>query len=103
MPQRHGTTKRRLQRRMPKLKKRGKSTCVVRRALGKRYVRNCRVNEGPWRIVITPRAEKELKAVVPANQVRVRAALDGLAAASQQVDRRKLQGRLGEWRLRVGD
>ncbi|MDP3063465.1 MAG: type II toxin-antitoxin system RelE/ParE family toxin [Chloroflexota bacterium] len=56
-----------------------------------------------WRIVVTPRAERDLKGAPPRVQVRVRGAIDALAPGLLQGDVRKLRGRADEWRLRVGD
>ena len=56
-----------------------------------------------WRIVVTPRAERELKGLPTRDQGRVRAGLDGLAEFPAQGDLSKLRGRENEWRLRVGD
>jgi mRNA-degrading endonuclease RelE of RelBE toxin-antitoxin system len=56
-----------------------------------------------WRILVAPRAEKDLLRLTARDQVRVRAALDRLAVSSELTDIKKLQGASGEWRLRVGD
>lgn len=56
-----------------------------------------------WSIIVTPRAERELLGLQSQDQQRVRAALDRMVAAPSQVDRRKLAGGSGDWRLRVGD
>jgi len=62
------------------------------------------VSDGsPWRVVITPRAEKELKRLPPSDQARVRVALDRLSAGPTRGDVRKLQGKSNEWRVRVGE
>jgi mRNA interferase RelE/StbE len=61
------------------------------------------VDDGPRRIRITERAERDLKQLPTRDQVRVRAALDGLTRRPPTGDIRKLQGIEGEWRLRVGD
>ena len=56
-----------------------------------------------WRVIITPRAERELKGLQSRDQARIREALDGLTDFPRQGDLRKLRGREEEWRLRVGD
>ena len=56
-----------------------------------------------WRIVISPRAERELKRLTPADRGRVRAALDALNTFPSRGDFRKLAGRENQWRLRVGN
>ena len=56
-----------------------------------------------WRVIITPRAERELKGLQSPDQARIREALDGLTDFPRQGDLRKLRGREEEWRLRVGD
>ena len=57
----------------------------------------------PWRIVVTPQAEKELKRLPVRDQARVRTAIDTLATAPRRADVRKPRGSTDEWRLRVGD
>lgn len=56
-----------------------------------------------WRIVVTPRAERDLKGLPTRDQARIRTGLDALAAFPTQGDLSKLRGRENEWRLRVGD
>ena len=56
-----------------------------------------------WRIVITPRALKDLRAVPSAELRRIRIALDGLQIRPPRGDIVKLAGPVDEWRLRVGD
>ncbi|MBM3747428.1 MAG: type II toxin-antitoxin system RelE/ParE family toxin [Acidobacteria bacterium] len=55
-----------------------------------------------WRVVVTGRAEGELKRLTPKDQGRIRSAIDTLATGPGG-DLRKLRGREAEWRLRVGD
>lgn len=57
----------------------------------------------PWRILVTPRAEKDLKRVPLRDQDRIRAAVDALVSNPRPGDVRKLRGARDEWRLRVGD
>lgn len=57
----------------------------------------------PWRILVTPRAEKDLKRVPLRDQDRIRAAVDALVTNPRVGDVRKLRGARDEWRLRVGD
>jgi mRNA interferase RelE/StbE len=56
-----------------------------------------------WRLVVTPRAEKDLKRLPTNEQARIRTAIDNLTAFPKQGDFKKLQGNIDEWRLRVGD
>ena len=56
-----------------------------------------------WRIVISPRAEREIKRLTPPDLGRVRAALDALNAFPSIGDLRKLAGRENQWRLRAGN
>ena len=57
----------------------------------------------PWRLQLTPRAEKDLKRLPSRDQARLREALDELVADPHHGDLKKLRGELDEWRLRVGD
>lgn len=57
----------------------------------------------PWRFVVTLQAEREMKGLDPPVQVRIRQAIDILAADPKRRDIRKLKGSSDEWRLRVGD
>ena len=59
-------------------------------------------NAHQWRVVVTPRAEKELKALPSRDQARIRKDIDVLAISPKRVDARKLRGKGDEWRLRVG-
>jgi mRNA interferase RelE/StbE len=62
------------------------------------------VSEGQaWSLVITPRAEKDLKRLTPHDQARIRSAIDSLTAGPGHGDLKRLQGSTDEWRLRVGD
>ena len=54
------------------------------------------------RIVVTNRAERDLRQLTARDQQRVRLAIDGLESRPPVGDIRKLQG-TEEWRLRVGD
>jgi mRNA interferase RelE/StbE len=55
-----------------------------------------------WRIVVTSRAERDLKDLSARDQGRIRASIDSLAEFPTRGDLSKLQGRDNEWRLRVG-
>ena len=55
-----------------------------------------------WRIVVTSRAERDLKDLSARDQGRIRASIDSLTEFPTQGDLSKLQGRDNEWRLRVG-
>ena len=57
----------------------------------------------PWRIAITPRAQRQLQRIAADQRLRLAAALDKLSRAPFEGDVRKLQGAANEWRLRVGD
>ena len=57
----------------------------------------------PWTLVLTAKAEKDLKGIPAADQARILAALDGLLKEPPEGDVRKLQGQEERWRLRVGD
>jgi mRNA-degrading endonuclease RelE of RelBE toxin-antitoxin system len=54
------------------------------------------------RIVVTGRAERDLRQLMARDQERVRLAIDGLRRRPPIGDIRKLQG-TEDWRLRVGD
>jgi mRNA-degrading endonuclease RelE of RelBE toxin-antitoxin system len=60
------------------------------------------VSDGARRLVITERAEQDLKRLPQRDQVRVRTALDRLTTRPPTGDIKKLQGANDEWRLRVG-
>ena len=55
-----------------------------------------------WRIVVTSRAERDLKGLSARDQGRIRAGIDSLTEFPTKGDLSKLQGRDNEWRLRVG-
>ena len=55
-----------------------------------------------WRIVVTSRAERDLKGLSARDQGRIRASIDSLTKFPTRGDLSKLQGRDNEWRLRVG-
>lgn len=61
------------------------------------------MSESAWRVIITPRAEKDLRRVHPGYQPRIRQALDALSIGPTQGDFRKLRGFDDEWRRRVGE
>ncbi|MBI2322121.1 MAG: type II toxin-antitoxin system RelE/ParE family toxin [Chloroflexi bacterium] len=63
------------------------------------------MSERAWRLAMTGPAEKQLKRLPPSDQIRVRLALDRLIAppGGSSGDVKKLQGRSGVWRLRVGN
>ncbi len=52
-----------------------------------------------WRIVVTPRAERDLKGVPALDQGRIRTGLDSLTAFPTQGDLSKLRGRENELRV----
>jgi len=56
----------------------------------------------PWRVLITPRAERDLERVPGAEHGRVVEAIDSLDSGLGHGDLRKLRGSDDEWRLRVG-
>ena len=55
-----------------------------------------------WRIVVTSRAERDLKGLSTRDQARIRSGIDSLTDFPTRGDLSKLQGRENEWRLRVG-
>jgi len=55
-----------------------------------------------WGYLVTPRAERDLRRLAPADRGRVFDALDDLTDSPDRGDVRKLQGHVAEWRLRVG-
>ena len=55
-----------------------------------------------WRIVVTPRAEKELRSLSPPDKQRIKRGIDALVSFPKRGDLRKLKGSEDEWRLRVG-
>jgi len=56
-----------------------------------------------WKIVVTPRAERDLRGLSARDLVRIKTGIDSLTAFPTQGDLSKLRGRENEWRLRVGD
>lgn len=56
----------------------------------------------PWQLIIAPRAEREMNAFSRRDREAIIQALDRLIADFGRADVRKLSGRGGEWRLRVG-
>ena len=67
-------------------------------------VTNWHVTDGTQRrVVLTQRAEHDLRRLPQREQARVRRALDGLTTRPPTGDVKKLQATAREWRLRVGD
>jgi mRNA interferase RelE/StbE len=56
----------------------------------------------PWRIRLSRRAERDLADLPSRDRDAIRRALDRLAVDLSAGDLKKLSGRVGEWRLRVG-
>ena len=56
----------------------------------------------PWEVVLSPRAVRDLADLARRDRDAVEAALRMLAVDPSKTDLRKLSGRQGEWRLRVG-
>jgi len=56
----------------------------------------------PWRLIVTKLAAKDLEGLPKRDRDAVITALDKLLSDPRSVDLRKLAGREGEWRLRVG-
>ncbi len=56
-----------------------------------------------WHYILTPRAQRDMRATTVDTRRRIFAALDRFAAGVIGSDVRKLQGVDDEWRLRVGD
>ena len=57
----------------------------------------------PWELVVTTRAEREMRRLPTQEQARIQQAMDALHNGPNHGDIRKLEDRPGEWRLRVGD
>ena len=55
-----------------------------------------------WRVIVGPRAARDLKKMPLDDRLRVRDAIDSLAAGLAGRDVQKLRGKENEWRLRVG-
>lgn len=55
-----------------------------------------------WRLEVTDRAERDLMALPIRDAEAVRRALDQPLLDPRTIDFRKLAGRQGQWRLRVG-
>lgn len=55
------------------------------------------------RLAVTRPAERDLERLPAEDRLRVLDALDGLVSGRAGLDLRKLSGRRGQWRLRVGD
>jgi mRNA interferase RelE/StbE len=56
----------------------------------------------PWRLEISPRAEKDLRDLPATDREAVSRALDKLVDNPSSQDLKKLGGRSHEWRMRVG-
>ena len=56
----------------------------------------------PWRVEVAPRAEKELARLPADAREAIRQSLRRLTTDLGVLDVKKLGGRTGEWRLRVG-
>jgi len=56
----------------------------------------------PWQLIVAPRAEKDLADLPLRDRQAMGRALDSLTRDPAAVDLRKLEGRPGHWRLRVG-
>jgi len=56
----------------------------------------------PWKLIIAPRAERDLAALRARDREAIRQVLRRLANAPDTTDLKKLGGRCGEWRVRVG-
>lgn len=56
----------------------------------------------PWRLIIAPRAERDMEALSRRDRTAVMQALDRLAGNLGWADIKKLVGRSSEWRMRVG-
>jgi mRNA interferase RelE/StbE len=94
----------RASKRIERLKNPGKNIAAARHVRGRMSGRNLVVADRPsWRVIVTARAEKDLKSLPVDGQARIRSALDRLAEDPLRGDIKKLQGVVDEWRLRVGD
>jgi mRNA interferase RelE/StbE len=56
-----------------------------------------------WKVIITHRAERDLKRLPQEAQKRIRTVLDSMVTNFNQLDIKKLKGKTNEWRVRVGD
>ena len=56
----------------------------------------------PWRLTLSPRARKELRALSDRDRRAISAAIDRLAVDFGAAEVTKLGGRDDQWRLRVG-
>jgi mRNA-degrading endonuclease RelE of RelBE toxin-antitoxin system len=59
-------------------------------------------DDPPWRVLVTARAEREMKQLSATDQARIQAALDAWAAGVWPRDTKKLEGKVNEWRVRIG-
>ncbi len=58
----------------------------------------------PWKVLLTPRASKQLRRLPAKVQSRILDALAGMESGGPFAgDVRKMEGKGAEWRLRVGD
>ena len=57
----------------------------------------------PWTVIITPRADKDMRHIAADHAQRVTEALKGMQANPYQGDVRRLEGKLPGWRRRVGE
>ena len=56
----------------------------------------------PWQARLSARAQRDLRKLGSSDQAAVHRALNALADDPGSVDLKKLSGRQGEWRVRVG-
>src|SRR4051812_35407277 len=88
----------------PPSPKGGNNTAGASTDVGTMSIRNLDVSDDLlWEIVISTRAERDLKHLPSREQLRLREAINDLRAGPDHGDVRKLEGRQAEWRLRVGD
>src|SRR5579859_41024 len=101
---RRRTTSPRCRKRTPAPPRRASSTAVARDALGETYFASCLVSEEQrWPVIVSPRAERDLRSIPRSEVVRLSTAIDRLRDGPFRGDVRKLAGHTNEWRLRVGD
>jgi mRNA interferase RelE/StbE len=60
-------------------------------------------DDSSWRVIVTPRSEKDLRVVPARDRDRIRAAIQALADRQASRNVKKLRGMENEWRQRVGD
>jgi mRNA interferase RelE/StbE len=56
-----------------------------------------------YRIDVTRKAQKSLRAIEPMDQRKIARAIDGLASEPRPRGAKKLEGGAGEWRVRIGN